>query len=241
MTLITGIRCGDGSVLLGADREQSGHSGKRSVEKLFRIVTNQGSFLVAGAGRSSIIDNTIERLDTVLKKAGKDQNIILFDTHKDVIETVLYEIHEQYIWGHRDEASREVEFIIAAAFVSPHSIPFLYRTDEEIVQPQQLYVCAGIGRDLAYYFADKLYNDQLSREGAALITAFIFREVSKSVTGVGLGTDLWLLAEKNQVCYQTAPERVKDLEDVIPDIGNVIADAWDGKIEVPNWLNHLFT
>jgi 20S proteasome alpha/beta subunit len=67
VTLVAGFRCADGSVLLGADREQAGQFGKRSVDKLFRISTDQGSFLVAGAGRSSIVDNAMMRMENALQ------------------------------------------------------------------------------------------------------------------------------------------------------------------------------
>jgi 20S proteasome alpha/beta subunit len=241
MTLVAGFRCADGGVLLGADRERSDQFGKRSVEKLFRILTKQGTFLVAGSGRASIVDNALMRLDIALKAAADKNDVVLFDKHREVIETVLYEIHEEYIWGNRDEHNRGVGFIIAASFRSPNSTPFMYSTDEEILVPQQLYGCAGVGQDLAYYFADKLYNDHLSREGAALLAAFIFREVGQSVSGVGLGTDLWFLAAKDQGWYRLWPHRVRELEAVIPDIEKAISDAWNGKIVIPEWLTQLFT
>jgi|HubBroStandDraft_1064217.scaffolds.fasta_scaffold60047_2 20S proteasome alpha/beta subunit len=241
MTLIASFRCADGGVLLCADRERSDAFGKRAVDKLFRIRTNQGSFLLAGAGRSSIVDNALMRLDTELKKAGDDPNVVLFDKHKDVIETVLYEIYEEYIWGHRDENNRGMQLIIAAAFTSPHSTPFVYGTDEEILFPQQLHGCAGAGQDLAYYFADRLYNEHISREGAALLATFIFREVSQTVSGVGLGTDMWFLAAKDQGWYRIPPLKVKELETVIPDIEKAISDAWNGHLAIPEWLTKLFT
>jgi 20S proteasome alpha/beta subunit len=180
------------------------------------------------------------RLDVALRVAGADQNIVLSDTHRDVIETVLYEVHEEYIWGHRDEGNRLIQFMIAAAFGPPHSATFLYRTDEEIVYPQQLYGCVGVGQDLAYYFADKLFNDHLSEEGAALIAAFIFREVSQSVAGVGLGADLWFLTP-GQAWLRIPSIKVKEIEACIPDIGSAIADAWNGKILIPEWLTKFFT
>jgi 20S proteasome alpha/beta subunit len=236
VTLIAGLRCADGAVLLCADRERSDQSLKRSIDKIFRIVTNQGTFLIAGSGRSSIVDNALMRLDVELKKAAANPKVVLFDTHKDVIETVLYEVHEEYIWGHRDENNRGMQFIITAAFKSPHSTPFLYGTDEEIVFPQQLYGCAGCGQDLAYYFIDKLYNDHLSREVAILIAAFVFREVSYSVSGVGLGTDIQLLAAKDQGWYRMPPQDAQRLGEIIPPIANALAESWSGKIEIPDWL-----
>lgn len=241
MTLITSFRCADGGVLLCADKERSDAIGKRAVEKLFRIRTNQGSFLIAGSGRSSIVDNTLMRLESELKQRGDDPNVVLFDKHKDIIETVLYEIHEEYIWGNRDESNRQIRLIVAAAFRSPYSTPIVYGTDEEILVPQQLYGCAGAGQDLAYYFADKLYNDHLSREGATLINAFIFREVSRVVSGVGLGVDMWFLAAKDQAWYRLSPEKVEELQSIIPDIGSSISDAWNVKIQIPAWLTQFFT
>jgi hypothetical protein len=61
------------------------------------------------------------------------------------------------------------------------------------------------------------------------------------VSGVGLGADLWLLAAKNQGWYRVPPSKVKELDEIIPDIGSAIADAWNGKITLPKWLIDLFT
>ena len=68
--------------------------------------------------------------------------------------------------------------------------PLLYGTDNDVLYPHQLYGCARLGQDLAYYFVDRLYHHHLSREAGALLAAFIFREVSQSFEGVGLGTDM---------------------------------------------------
>jgi 20S proteasome alpha/beta subunit len=240
MTLIASFRCSDGGVLLCADREQSQQIAKRSVDKIFRIPCNQGTFLIAGAGRSSIVDNTFARLETAIKTADAN-NVNLFDRHQDVIGTVLHEIHEEFIWGKHDEYTRAIKLIVTASFVSPHSTPFVYGTDEEILYPHQLYGCAGVGQDLAYYFADKLYNEHLSGEGTVLLAAFIFREVSHSVSGVGLGTDMQFLAAKGQRRIRIPSNKVQELESGIPDIEKAIADAWNGKISIPDWLTSLFT
>src|SRR5208283_3971628 len=83
MTLIVGLRCSDGSVLMCADRERSDQFGKRSIEKVFRIHTKQGMFLIAGAGRGSLVDNTLARLDKELKAAGENSDIVLIEKHQD--------------------------------------------------------------------------------------------------------------------------------------------------------------
>lgn len=239
MTLIVGLRCADGSVLMCADREQSDQVAKRSVDKIFRVRLNQGTVLVAGAGRSSILDNAFMRLERALQTADSQQGNVLLDTHRDVIETILYEIHEKYIWGRTDENERAIRLIVAASFTSGGSAPFLYGTDSDVLYPHQLYGCAGIGQDLAYYFVDKLYHHHLSREVAALLAAFIFREVSLSVEGVGLGTDMILLAAKEQRIYGLPHQRVKELEEIVPDLADVIAKAWNKGVTVPVWLTEF--
>jgi 20S proteasome alpha/beta subunit len=241
MTLIVGLRCAEGSVLMCADRERSDQIGKRSIDKIFKIRTKQGWFLVSGAGRGSIVDNTLARLDKELKTAGDDPHIVLIEKHRDIIESVLYQIHEEYIWNHRDENNRAVKLLIAASFKVPPSFPFLYTTDEEIVYPQQLYACAGAGEDLAYYFVDKLYNDHLSREVAILLASFVFREVSRSVSGVGLGTDIELLGPKGVDWRRFPPNDAARLEKEIPELAEAIAKAWSEKIKIPDWLIEFCT
>ena len=240
MTLAMAIRCADGGVLLSADREESGQIAKRSIDKIFRIGVDQGTILVSGAGRGSILDNAFMRLETAFK-AADSRGDVLFDTHCEVIRTVLRQVHEEFIWGHNDQAERAIRLIITASFKSPDSTPWLYGTDEDILYPNQLYGCVGSGQDLAYYFIDKLYSHHLSREAVTLLAAFIFREVSQSVSGVGLGTDMVYLAAKDQRRYTLPPNKIKELEVIIPDITEVIANSWNTGIAVPEWLKEFFT
>jgi 20S proteasome alpha/beta subunit len=132
VTLIVGLRCADGSVLMCADREQSDQGAKRSVDKIFRVRLNQGTVLVAGAGRSSIVDNALMRLERALQTPDSQRGNVLLDTHRDVIETILCEIHEEYIWGRTDENERAIRVMVAASFISGGSAPFLYGTDSDV-------------------------------------------------------------------------------------------------------------
>ena len=241
MTLIVGLRCGDGSVLIGADREESDQVAKRSVDKLFRIRLKQGMFLVGGAGRSSILANAFMRLDAALKAADEKEDDPFLDSHRDVIETVLYQIYESYIWGRHDENERGVQLVVAGAFRVPQSAPFLYLADADVLYPQQLYACAGSGQDLAYYLVDKLFHQHLSREVAALLAAFVFREVGGSVGGVGLGMDMFLLGPEGQSLYSIPHQKVPELEKAVPDLADTIANAWNSDdIVIPTWLTDLF-
>jgi hypothetical protein len=60
MTLITGIYCQEG-LLISADREESGRGGKRSVQKIFRVIESKGKWVlvIATAGRSSLADMAV--------------------------------------------------------------------------------------------------------------------------------------------------------------------------------------
>ena len=85
------------------------------------------------------------------------------------------------------------------------------------------------------------YHHHLSREVAALLAAFIFREVSQSVEAVGLGTDMILLAAKDQRIYSLPHPKVKELEGIAPDLRDVIADAWNKGVTIPGWLTDFLT
>ena len=240
MTLIAGLRCSTGGVLICADREESTSSSKRSVEKILRIALRQAVFVIAGAGCSSILANTFARLADALKAADEENGNDLFKTHQDIINAVLRSIYGEFVWGQHEEEERKISLIISAAFRSPHSIPVLYGTDDDILYPEQLCAYAGIGEDLAYYFSDKLYHHTLTPKEVAFLAAFIFREVSRSVTGVGLGTDMRLLKEKNLAVVEIPVNKVKEIEDVVPSVADAIIKAWNNGVQIPDWLETAF-
>ena len=153
-----------------------------------------------------------------------------------MINRILREIYKEFVWGQNEEGERGVALIIAAAFNKPHSIPFLYGTDDDIVYPHSLYGCSGIGQDLAYYFADRLYDPSQTRQQAILLAAFIFREVSQSVAGVGLGTNMMFFAEKNRLIQVIPHNKVKELEENLPDVSEAMIQAFNKGIQIPDWL-----
>ena len=186
MLFRSGFRCVSGGVLICADREESDATAKRAIDKIHRFSLQQGSFVIAGAGRSSVLANTFTQLEIALRAAdgnGSD----LFLAHRAVINRVLREIYKEFVWGQNEEGERGVALIISAAFNKPHSIPFLYGTDDDIVYPHSLYGCSGIGQDLAYYFADRLYDPSQTRQQAILLAAFIFDSSEKIMGKLGLG------------------------------------------------------
>lgn len=239
MTLIAAFRSADGGIIVCADREESNSSAKRSVEKMQRLSFTQGTFIIAGSGCSSILAVTFEQLTAALKAEDERDGSDLFLSHRSTIVKVLRDIHQEFIWKQHDEDDRGIKLIIAAAFKSPHSIPMLYCTDEEIVYPQQLYGCGGIGEELAYYFADKLWEPKLTKQEIVIMAAFIFREVSRSVAFVGLGTDMMCLTSQNQTIQTIPASKVKELDENLPEIRDVIVKAWNQGVQIPNWLADL--
>ena len=115
----------------------------------------------------------------------------------------------------------------------------LYCTEDEIVYPQQLYGCGGVGEDLAYYFADKLWEPSLTKQELIILSAFIFREVSRSVAFVGMGTDMMFLAPENLAVQIIPSNKVKELDENLPEIRDVIVKTWSHGVQIPDWLANL--
>jgi hypothetical protein len=72
------------------------------------------------------------------------------------------------------------------------------------------------------------------------LASFIFREVGQSVSGVGLGTDMIFMEEKRLRFHNIAPERVKELEGIVPSVTDAIVQAWNQEIKTPDWLKKEF-
>jgi 20S proteasome alpha/beta subunit len=239
MTLISAFRCSTGGVLLCADQEETDWYSKRSVGKIFNILLQQANFFIAGAGHSAIIANTFSRLEDALKNAERT-GVDIFQEHQRIIRNVLYLVHEEFIWGQHNEEGRRIWFIFAVAFRSPHSVPIVYGTTEDILFPEQLCICAGAGKSLADYFCSRLYLPSIAPHQAVFLASFVFREVSQSVSGVGLGTDMIFMEHENLRFHNIAAAKVKELEGIVPSVTDAIVKAWNQEIKVPDWLKNEF-
>jgi hypothetical protein len=241
MTLIAGFRLNRGGILICADREESSGSGKRSVEKIDRLNLLNSSYVIAGAGSSAILANTLPRIGIALKDA-EDKGVDLLREHQSVINSALRPIYETLIWGRPDEDDRNINLIIASSFGQKKGeiATALYGNYEDTLYPANLYICDGCGRDLAYYLADKLYSGPYSglpnRTAAIVQAAFIFKEVRDSVAGVGLGTDMVLLSGIERGVRIIPHKTVKELDDNLPDIQEGVAAAWATGLKIPDWL-----
>ncbi|MGA2904159.1 MAG: hypothetical protein ABSD98_10030 [Candidatus Korobacteraceae bacterium] len=244
MTLIAGFRCIDGGILFAADREESSSYSKRSVDKLTRLPFQHSTFVIAGAGLSSILANTVPRLHRVIAIAeaeacGRTERLI--EQHPKLITDELRAIHEEYIWGRHGEEDRAIELIVSATFYGPNKVTpiasFLYGTDEEILYPCPSYICSGCGQDTAYYLADHLFRpDFITRQEAMILAAFVFREVRQSVTGVGFGTDMMFISGKTRTYQDIGYDEIAKLDEQLPNVRDTLSQVF-GNIPRPDWLS----
>lgn len=73
-----------------------------------------------------------------------------------------------------------------------------------------------------------------------MLAAFVFREVSRSVSGVGLGTNIQLLTAKRS-WHKFPPGDAERLGKEIPELAETIAEAWNTKVKIPEWLPQFCT
>lgn len=236
MTLVAGIRCSSGGILLCADREENLGSSKRSVDKIDRLKLQTAEFYFLGAGRPSILANFLEQIGNDLR-ASEARNEDLFRTHRTTIQSCLTSIYGTYIWNRMDSADRQINLVIAASFYgSTAPVSMLYGTDDDIIFPAVSHVCAGSGMDLAYYFADRLISYPPGRRSAMLLAAFIFREVRESIAGVGLGTDMKFISGKERARYEWPHEHVKKVDAILPSAKDALIQLWTKGFNIPDWL-----
>lgn len=103
MTLIAGMLCIDG-LLLVSDREESGGDRKDSVPKIAEWYDSRCSIAIAGAGHGPLCDLAIEYVCRAAKKAGDS---FLAD-HESVISEALRDLHNKYIWQTNSSQDRRM-------------------------------------------------------------------------------------------------------------------------------------
>jgi 20S proteasome alpha/beta subunit len=228
MTLVAGFFCRDG-LLMCADMEETTATSKRKLNKLFYRGINDWQIVFTGAGSAVVIDNAIKRLDDLIKEQGGTN----FGESwiEGLINDVLYEVHENYVWKSQ-QVDHRVSLLIgysegASSLTDLKSQPFkqrLWVTDDIVPAPEVKYVCKGIGQDLANFFADRLYHPFYSAEQAAKLAAFIFKEVKQNVSGVGQGTTMWLLPKFGGQAKAYSDHTIAEIEKTLPDFDTTLKE-----------------
>lgn len=230
MTLIAGFQCRDG-LLMCADMEEGSAASKRTINKLFyRSYGTDYRLLLTGAGSSAVIDNAIERTDDGIKGGVDATNAAAI---QDLIDSVLRSVYEKYVWPnlHTDHSIR---LLIA------HAAPMkqqLWVTTDIVTAPEVRYACAGIGEDLANYFADRLYHPHYSEQQMVRLATLIFKEVKRNVVGVGQGTQMWMLRDIGPDQFYPA-HQIQVIEDGLPPLENMLRE-YGAKITGPTIFPQL--
>lgn len=236
MTLVAAFRCHRGGLLLCADREETyGIDVKREIDKIFKIEFPTGQVFIAGSGPSSVITVASLEIRQALIR-GFAENIDLEREHKNLIEEVLKSIHQRYA---QNLEHWPLGLIVIFAPFNRSMAPLLYRTEFSMMVSEPIYVGYGAGKTLSDYLADRLYvnsYDQIDDATLLAVAAFIFREVEKTVVGVGLGVDAIFIHEGSPLSKTIGKDHIKAIQDQIPPLSDCIFAGWKNRINIPSEL-----
>jgi 20S proteasome alpha/beta subunit len=187
MTLVAGFQCRDG-LLMCADMEEVTAASSRQISKLAYRATDGWSLVITGAGSAAVIENAIGRLWSLAPS-----KIAQYNEHQmqDLITGVLKTVHKKYIWP---DIRHDHSINLIVGYASTNGMQrALWVTHDLVPMPETKFVCAGIGEDLANYWADRLWHSNYSEAQAVRVATFIFHEVKTHVRDVGQGTEFWML------------------------------------------------
>jgi 20S proteasome alpha/beta subunit len=203
---------------MAADMEESsGYTGKRTVNKLQPVdFFGQWATIIAGAGDSAVIDNATRRLTNEFAK------ITPFDEDKvyDALDRVLGDVHEKYI----DPVPNHEGVELLVGIRSPMHTS-LISTCKRTPKPEVAFACTGLGRDLANYFADKLFEQwDCTLEDTVKLAAFILKEVQHSVRSVGMGSQIGILTEVKNFPLYYGPDSLASAEMELPEFDDALKE-----------------
>lgn len=184
MTIVAGFLTPDVMVLC-ADMEEGDNQSKKLVKKIIHIEGNGWNADIGGAGPSAVLELTFSKLKKRFLACASENE--LATEHEEIIRSVLWDMHDQYVWPSKVK-DYSVELLIGINF--PSSGFCLYRTQEYIPQPIESYCCIGLGAILGNYFASLLHDKSLTRTQLLYEGAFVIREVREFVSDCGKGTQI---------------------------------------------------
>jgi 20S proteasome alpha/beta subunit len=203
-----------------ADMEEVGvGASKRKINKLFYRGVGGAHIVFAGAGSSAVIDNAIQRMDDEMRKVSLPDE----DALRDLVDRTLLTVYQRYVWPNLHTDHR---INLLAAYVGGLQ-QRLWITHDTVTAPEVRYVCAGIGEDLANYFADRLYHPHFSEQQMVRLAAFIFKEVKDNVSNVGQGTQMWMLRKNGQTLFYDHPE-IALIENTLPPLDTSLRKYAEG-------------
>lgn len=236
MTLAAAFRGPKGGILLCSDQEwNDGGVSKREINKNYRISgLLQCDIFISGSGPDSSVIKAWHEIHEVILKAVNDGKDILAN-HKELISTALASVHSQY---GETLIAWPLALLIVIAPRANDRVPMLYKTEGSVLIDAPYYCAVGAGKPIADYFSNRLYECPWMRSKRELVTlvAFIMREASESVPGVGMGANIVFVNESEKAMHFMGPGVVKEIQDGIPSLSDAIQNYWPGKINFPDWM-----
>lgn len=225
MTLVAAFRGRNNGVLLCADREQTDDYAlaKREVDKVYRVcpLLHQAEVFISGSGPSEIFMDACGEIHESLAGADKEPELLI-RKHRSLIEQALTSIHSKY------SKSLKNSPLCLVIVVAPRAVhhPLIYRSNGNMLIPEQYYVSEGNGKVIADYLADHLYKHGLDTERLKRLAIFIFREAHESRVGVGKIKDMILIDEEKAGTLEfMGHDTIEEIESKIPPLWNLI---WNG-------------
>jgi 20S proteasome alpha/beta subunit len=232
MTLVAAFRCQNGGLLLCADREESDGYNRREVDKIYRINMLPCQVFITGSGQSGIFTKVCSDIHGSLIKAFSD-GVDVLNEHRDLIETSLRHIHEQY----PNNLGTGLDLIIVFAPLAQGNVPILYRTELAMIIPESYYCAYGSGKPISDYFSDRLYEyGRLDKDSMKVLAAFILREAEESSAGVGLGADMMFIHEGDKSIHILSKGVVKEIQECVPSLKESLWSHWKDHVKLPERL-----
>ena len=233
MTLVAAFRCPAGGILLCADREENYGDTKREIGKIFTVELPTLQVFIAGSGPTSVVSQAFLEINQALILAfsnGED----MVKVHKRLVEETLKSIHERYADNLKEW---DLGLMVIFAPYDRSMVPLLYRSEYSMLVSEPFYVGYGAGKALSDYLADRLYDyERIDRQTLIAVAAFIFREVERSVGGVGLGVDMVFIREGNPFTLKIGKDNVKAIQEQIPPLGECVVPYWKDRVAIPRIL-----
>jgi len=185
MTIVAGFRSKWGT-LLCSDMEEGDFGVKKQVRKLLHLEGQGWQADIGGSGSAPVLDLAFKKLEKEFRSHPSSAELLV--GHEESIRSVLFQVHEKYVWP-SNARDYGIEFLISLNF-SDSKQSLLYRTHEYVPQPIDQFVCIGAGAMLGNYLASHLYHSAKSRTQFMYMAFFLVHEVRDFVSDCGQGTQI---------------------------------------------------
>jgi hypothetical protein len=194
MTIALGFMCTDG-IVLAADRELSTPTVKIDGPKAWIFAypreaeDPQLRVCLVGAGDYAFIKFAAEQLDDLLMKWVAQHGAPTIDDVKDVIQTVIMDVHHEHLYPIGQPHERPAIDLLIGLWLKSGRMR-LARTSLTAVTKVWNYEAVGIGSDLANFLVRRFYADRIPISSAMFWASYVLMHAKKYVPGCGGPSDV---------------------------------------------------